>query len=846
MMIYFNTARRQDELIDLRTRRPSTSHAACGFSAPIYFAPTPMGAVRLGQRNVEADADDVMQADAAQDEAEGIAEAEVYVTYFFTPGANRLTTETLSLAGLRERVLNVSAREKAKLPWLKLAKFGTKRTDKNSLRHDGNVLEITGIELDYDIEQISFDNAVKAVEAMGIHALLYTSASHTPDKPRWRVLAPTSRPCAPELRYRLVARLNGFLKATLKVEVIAKSESFALSQSFYYGWVCDSPKPDHRAEVVYGSFIDQRDDLAAFEAGGGPPTKDGDRTTGSGSTGTTGTGTTGNTSIDWAAVEQHSGWLKGVADLDADFSRKGKAIIAHSGNLKDLNFDLQHAKVLAKPYQSWSEVAFALTAIFKHNGRYSNEQIAAALLADLDCNQHITKINDQAKQHRTIERLILRSHEPPPGKVRKAGAPDWRERKENGAPVPSMHNARLAIVALGIECSHDTFHNKVLFGFKDDSVRHAVEHIVGEVTDNGIIALRQLMSDTFGFDLTDKHTRDAVTSLGLDRRFDPVVDMLAEAEAGWDGAKRLDRMAAEYFNCEDTPLNRACIRKTMIAAVARVRCPGIKKDEILVLESEEGYNKSTAWRVLAGDENFSDESIIGANSREVQEQLAEVWIHENADLAGMKKTEVETVKAYASRQTDRARPAYGHFLKKQKRHSIEVGTTNSDRYLQSQTGNRRFWPLRVLKSIDIAKLKRDRLQLWGEAAHYQSQGESLVLDEKLWGEAAVEQEARRVPDPWEDVLRNMPDLTTYGYWKDGSHHEGTRTITYYDEHEEKVIGSHVLEYVLGIQPGNQTTQHTMRLSTVMKQLGWERAKNGYVSIDSLGRVKGYSRKRGAE
>jgi len=551
----------------------------------------------------------------------------------------------------------------------------------------------------------------------------------------------------------------------------------------------------------------------------------------------------GNAEIDWAVVDQHKRWLKSVADLPADFSTKGKAIIAHSGNLKDLNFDLQHAGALVKPYQSWSEVVFALAAIFKADGRYSNEQIAAALLADLQCNEHI---KHQSDKRRAIERLILRSHEPPVGKVRKAGAPDWREQTKDGAPRPSMHNARLAISALGVECSYDTFHNNLLFGFKDDNVRHAVEHMVGEVTDNGIIALRQLMSDTFGFDLTDKHTRDAVISLALEHCFDPVVDMLADAEKNWDGVKRLDSMAADYLNCEDTPLNAAFIRKMMIAAVARARSPGIKFDTIPVLESEEGFNKSTALRVLAGDENFSDESVIGKASREVQEQLAEIWIHENADLAGMKKTEVETVKAYASRMVDIARRAYDRFPTKQKRHSIEVGTTNSDRYLQSQTGNRRFWPLRVLKSIDIAKLKRDRLQLWGEAAHYQSLGESLVLDEKLWSKAGIEQEARRVTDPWEDILRNMPALTTYGYWKDGSRHEGTRTIIYYDEHEEKVITSHVLEYVLGIQPGNQTTQHTMRLSTVMKKLGWERASNGYVSIPSIGRQKGYYRKRGTE
>jgi predicted P-loop ATPase len=162
-----------------------------------------------------------------------------------------------------------------------------------------------------------------------------------------------------------------------------------------------------------------------------------------------------------------------------------------------------------------------------------------------------------------------------------------------------------------------------------------------------------------------------------------------------------------YFNCEDTPLNRAFMRKTMIGMVARARVPGIKFDTITVLESPEGFNKSTAWRVLAGDENYSDERILGSNAREAQEQLSSIWIHENADLAGLKKTEVESVKAYASRMVDIARPAFGHFVVKQPRHSIEVGSTNSKKYLQSQTGNRRFWPLEVKEAIDIEKLKRD-------------------------------------------------------------------------------------------------------------------------------------------
>ena len=64
---------------------------------------------------------------------------------------------------------------------------------------------------------------------------------------------------------------------------------------------------------------------------------------------------------------------------------------------------------------------------------------------------------------------------------------------------------------------------------------------------------------------------------------------------------------------------------------------------------------------MPASENFSDEKIIGKDSREVQEQLAAVWIHENADLAGMKKAEVETVKAFASRRSIARGPPMGAF-----------------------------------------------------------------------------------------------------------------------------------------------------------------------------------------
>ena len=91
----------------------------------------------------------------------------------------------------------------------------------------------------------------------------------------------------------------------------------------------------------------------------------------------------------------------------------------------------------------------------------------------------------------------------------------WREYNLlTGRPTPSLYNARLAIVALGVECSFDTFHTKMQFGFKDDEVRHLLAD--DEISDNGIIRLRQLISERYGFDMGDKYTRDGVISLALE------------------------------------------------------------------------------------------------------------------------------------------------------------------------------------------------------------------------------------------------------------------------------------------------------------------------------------------
>lgn len=175
------------------------------------------------------------------------------VTFFGDAYATRKTQETTTLRALVERISTTQAPSKDRLPWLKLAAFGDHKSERGSFRNDANVLEIHGIEADYDGERLTLDRARTVLAGAGIAAVLYTSPSHRDDAPRWRVLCPTSQALPPADRSKLVGRVNGLFVGALA------AESFTLSQSYYFGSVAGNAL--HQVIVVEGRAIDLADDL---------------------------------------------------------------------------------------------------------------------------------------------------------------------------------------------------------------------------------------------------------------------------------------------------------------------------------------------------------------------------------------------------------------------------------------------------------------------------------------------------------------------------------------------------------------------------------------------------------
>ena len=184
----------------------------------------------------------------------------------------------------------------------------------------------------------------------------------------------------------------------------------------------------------------------------------------------------------------------------------------------------------------------------------------------------------------------------------------------------------------------------------------------------------------------------------------------------------------------------------------------------------------------------------------------------------MTKHDVTAIKLFLSKTHDRARPAFGRARVDRARRCVFAGTTNDDKYLRDTTGNRRVWPAKAHGLIDLEGVRRDRDQLWAEAAVAEASGELLTLPQELWGAAGEVQQARLTHDPWEDEIERKLARLREDKVKDGSYwvdidNSGGR--------EWRVASSYLLgEFVLGLAVDRQTNAVTKRLAEVMRTLGW--------------------------
>ncbi len=242
----------------------------------------------------------------------------------------------------------------------------------------------------------------------------------------------------------------------------------------------------------------------------------------------------------------------------------------------------------------------------------------------------------------------------------------------------------------------------------------------------------------------------ATTHFARDQPFHPVCDRLNAL--AWDEKKRLTDWMLHAFGVEANLYHRAIGRMFIIAMVARVMDPGCQMDYMLVLEGEQGTDKSSALRIL-GDMWFSDNlPDLHRDPKRLAMHLRGKWLIEDGELAARKKSGVEDEKAFLSRREEVYTPMYGRAEVHEKRQCVIVASTNDDVYLYDDTGARRFWPV-IVGRIDLSWLRANRDQIFAEAVVAYRAGEPWWPDRELEAELfKPEQAARFAGGEWDDPI----------------------------------------------------------------------------------------------
>ena len=350
----------------------------------------------------------------------------------------------------------------------------------------------------------------------------------------------------------------------------------------------------------------------------------------------------------------------------------------------------------------------------------------------------------------------------------------------------------------------------------------------------------------------------AVTKVADDRSYHPIREFLSSLPE-WDKVPRVDTILVDFLGASDNAYVRAVTRKTLCGAIARVMNPGCKFDTMLVLNGPQGKGKSTLISKLCG-EWFNDSLLLNdTKDKTAAEKLQGYWILEIGELAGLKKTEIETLRGFLSRQNDIYRASFGRRATPHPRQCVFIGTTNAENgYLRDTAGNRRFWPVKTPGDAARASwemTEEEIRQIWAEALVRYKEGEPLHLDNELAGMALKEQQIAMEVDEREGMVRDYLEMPLPERWDKmdifdrrnyicGSEFGGEREPGV--RKRERVCNMEIWCECFGKERGNLKRQDANEISAIMANIeGWKKADNK-VRFPIYGIVRGYCRDRDAK
>ena len=364
-----------------------------------------------------------------------------------------------------------------------------------------------------------------------------------------------------------------------------------------------------------------------------------------------------------------------------------------------------------------------------------------------------------------------------------------------------------------------------------------------------------------GFNLKAKNNDiDTAVICASDKfRYHPIKSKILNTK--WDGKHRAESFFIDVLGVEDNVYNRECTRKWLLAGIYRLFEPGTKFDEMLIIHGEQGLSKSTTFKKLALNFYVSETERL---SLETLIKIELAWIVDFTELATMKKTDIDTFKAWLSETSDTYRGKYDKKARVHERHFIICGTTNDKEILTDRTGNRRYWLMygdEENRKMNIFDIEEDYiLQLWSEVYQWYQNRETLLISNqaklhmrKLTSEALeynpLEERINSilemlVPKNWVEYFKNGTNRFKFYKYVNEFVNFGTVDESIPQETQIQDITSYELGYLIGegeefkINLGG--SKLAKDINKVMNNLpNWEKSNK----IDRNGKkVNGFKRK----
>ena len=579
-------------------------------------------------------------------------------------------------------------------------------------------------------------------------AIVYTTHSHIPEAPRARILVPLTRDVTPD-EYNAIAR---YLADEIGMDTVDLC-SFKINQLMY--WPTTSSDGEYICRQYEGDWLDPDVFLAAhpnWQDCSSLPTAPGEkeaveRERKRQADPLTKEGIVGAFCRAYSIQEVMQTFLSDVYEPTTDENRWGYTKSASIPGVMIYDGKFAYSHHASDPAYGKLCNAYDLVGTHLFDGDFT--QMAGFAAKD----EKVRTLALKERQERAAEEFSEED--------------DWKDKlvrqKKSTQIENSLYNIKLIM-------QNDPYMKNIVFNQLADGME-----IKGEVPwshpgkfwrDADDAQLICYVDDNYGT-FSARNYDIAVAKAVDDRSYHPIREYFA-ALPPWDGVARVDTLLIDYLGASDNAYTRAVSRKVLCAAYRRIKEPGIKFDYMPVLNGAQGIGKSTFIANL-GMDWFSDSlTLSDMNDKTAAEKLQGYWILEIGELAGMKKADLDKVKAFVSRVDDKYRASFGRRVTSHPRQCVFFGTTNSENgYLRDITGNRRYWNIKLSGS---SKYKPWQMtselvqQIWAEVMILADAGEKLYLSPDLEGYAKEEQREAMEHDEREGLVRLYLDTLLPANW----------------------------------------------------------------------------------